>query len=377
MAILIFAGAFGAAYLLHLLSRAFSSWIQSRKFAQAHRCEAPPNERPWDYLGLIKTYETVAFLIQRRMLPSMTAAFEHYGTTYFTTVLGSRVVITCEPENIRQILIDRFVDYDASKGLRDHLFRPLMPSSIFALDGDAWKSARHMFRGVFSNTRAIIDIATFERVYQDMQKQIPTSGTTIDFQRLSNDYTNEAMICFVLGESAHVFNSTSPPEMRNFLDCMKYVKAKIASDGFLGPAHIFTSKRRYNESCAYIQRFIDGKVRSRLARKNEGPREEQKIDSAYCLLDSLIQNSEQCSDVRDALLTILVAGIDSVSSLLSATFWLLSRHPTEYQRLREEILGVVDRQQVPTYDQLKKLTFLRYVLNESKSSIDLSADLSV
>jgi cytochrome P450 len=373
MALLLIPLGFGVGYLLHLVARAFSSWVQSRRFTHAHKCEEPPNERPWDYLGLIKTYETVAFLLQRRMLPSMTAAFERYGTTYFTTVAGSRVVITCQPENIRQILIDRFIDYDASKGLRDHLFKPLMPSSIFALDGDEWKSARHMFRGVFSNTRAIVDVAAFERVYQDMRKLIPTNGTGIDFQHLSNNYTNETMTWFVLGEAAHVFGKEVSPEMRTFLDSMKYVKAKIASDGFLGPAHVFTSKRRYNKSCGYIQQFIDSKIQARLGHKHMSAASKKgQGEMPYCLLDSLIGNSDRCSDIRDALLTILVAGIDSVSSLLSATFWLLARHSKEYERLREEVLTVVGAQQVPTYDQLKRLTLLRHVLNESKCSIHSS-----
>ena len=354
-------------YVAYSLVVASRQWFESRKLWKARRCEEPPRERPWDLLGVIKTYQTISFLLRGEVLASMTSSFNRYGETYSTVVAANTVLITCHPQNIRQILSDRFNDYDASKGVRDHLFKPLMDSSIFALDGPAWKSARAMFRGVFSNTRAITDMQMFERVFHAMLEYIPADGAQFDFQQLSNKYTHETMMFFVLGETSGVFDPNQKPEDREFLGSLHYVKAKIAKDGFLGGAHIFTSKKKFHSACAYLQCRIDRIVEQNFEeRKRMGDREKRDNEQPYCLLESLKENSNNVKEVRDALLTVLVAGIDSVSSLLSATFWLLVRHPLVYDKLRQALLTTIGNKAPPTYEQIKAMSYLRYVLYESK-----------
>lgn len=355
-------------YLVASTIHFFQTRAARRKICETHRCETPPQERPYDFWGVRNAYQLIKHFFNGRILKAMTVAFDTYGHTYSTIILGTPVLFTCDPRNIRQILVDRFSDYYASQGLRDHLFRPLMSGSIFALDGIPWKSARDLFRDVFSNTRSITDIAMFERVFQDMRRQIPVGGKEFDIQELLHMFTTETMFSFVLGESSEVFRSSQTPDKRKFVDSMKLVEAKIAQNGFLGGAHILTSKKQFHASCSFIRNFLGGVVGRKMARlDNQEKIEDPGLGERYCLLISLIQNTTDTEQVIDGLLTVLVAGTGSIAHVLSATFWLLARNPPVYNKLRRVILETVgDERATPTYLQLKSLSYLRHVLNEGE-----------
>jgi cytochrome P450 len=70
--------------------------------------------------------------------------------------------------------------------------------------------------------------------------------------------------------------------------------------------------------------------------------------------------------LRDQIVSILAAGRDTTAALLSLSFWLLLRHPRVVEKLREEIAGLGGVP--PTYEQLKGMTYLRRVLDESKTT---------
>jgi hypothetical protein len=52
-----------------------------------------------------------------------------------------------------------------------------------------------------------------------------------------------------------------------------------------------------------------------------------------------------------------------MTGVLSSTFWLLSRNERVLRSLRARIEEVCGRDP-PTYDQLKSLTYVRYIINE-------------
>lgn len=357
-------------YIAALTIHFFQTRAARRKICETYRCEGPPHERPYDALGILNGYHMITKFLNGQILKAMTVAFDTHGATYSTTILGTQVLFTCDPQNIRQILIDRFDDYHASTGLRDHLFRPLMSGSIFALDGAPWKSARHLYRGVFSNTRAVTDLAMYERVFQEMRQLIPMDGGSVDTQELLEMFTTETMLAFALGESSGVFRSGQTPNKREFVASMKFVEAKIAKDGFLGGAHVLASKKKFHASCSYVRKCLGDAVRQKLAQTMD---QEKKSESSpaterHCLLDSLLQNTADTEQVIDGLLRVLVAGTGSMARVLSATFWLLARHPHVYNKLRGTILETVGPVSLPpTHDQLKSLGFyLHHVLNEGK-----------
>jgi cytochrome P450 len=78
------------------------------------------------------------------------------------------------------------------------------------------------------------------------------------------------------------------------------------------------------------------------------------------------ETGEGMSDqqLRDEVMTLLIAGYETTSVALSWTWYLLSQHPNVEQRLHAELDRVLGGQ-VPTVDSLDKLPYTRMVIQEA------------
>ena len=337
-----------------------------RLFSATHGYQDPPKEGSYDVLGLFKIVRTTRHLLNKTALASTVELFERYGETYASKLLTQTVLFTCDPRNIRHVLVTRFVDYDSSV-VRVHLFRPITEHGIFAVDGADWKIARNLYRSLFSNTRVIMDFEMLEEHVQGLLRCIPPTRESIDLQPLFLNLTLDITTAFALGESVDSLSPYQSAEKKDFVKSLIYVKRIMARDGFLGPVHYLLSKREFYRACGDVHRYVEGIIRRELENKRQSnePGNYKHGSSRFNLLHGLTENSSDLLDLRDGVITVLIAGIDSVASLLSTTFWLLARDKRVYRKLRTSILDAIG-QRHPTYDQVKSLTYLRYVFNESQ-----------
>lgn len=346
------------------ISEILSKYNLSRNASTFGECRDPPSERPYDYFGIVKIISSTRHLLKKTALANTIDLFERYGDTYASRILTQKVFFTCEPRNIKHVLVTRFVDYDSST-VRDHLFRPITEHGIFAVDGPEWRVARDLYRNVFSNTRSIMNIPMQEYHFQRFIRQIPPAGKTFDLHTLFLNLTLDITTSFALGESVDSLSPDQSEEKKQFVAALFYVKKTMARDGFLGPVHVLLSKRGFHKACGDVHRYVERAIAKALEEKRQdghltlgdgGPQ-------GYSLLYSLVKDTDDVLALRDGVITILIAGIDSVASLLSTTFWLLARDQRVFQKLRANILDTIGHD-APTFDQLKSLTFLRHVFNE-------------
>jgi cytochrome P450 len=85
------------------------------------------------------------------------------------------------------------------------------------------------------------------------------------------------------------------------------------------------------------------------------------------LLDMMLRAFDRDSDdevLRDQVITIFLAGYETVANALTWTWYLLSQNPTADQRMFDEIAGVVGNR-VPTVEELPRLRYVEMVLSES------------
>lgn len=75
--------------------------------------------------------------------------------------LGSREVVTMDPENIKAVLATQFEDFGKTETFHTD-WEPFLGDSIFATDGEKWQSGRKLFRPQFTRQR-VSDLDCFER----------------------------------------------------------------------------------------------------------------------------------------------------------------------------------------------------------------------
>lgn len=103
--------------------------------------------------------------------------------------------------------------------------------------------------------------------------------------------------------------------------------------------------------------------------ETEGERitdEEYVNDSDPSILRFLLASREEVSStqLRDDLLSMLVAGHETTGSVLTWTAYLLSKDPSSLRKAQEEVDRVLQGR-LPTYEDIKNLKFLMRCINES------------
>lgn len=109
---------------------------------------------------------------------------------------------------------------------------------------------------------------------------------------------------------------------------------------------------------------VDGYVAEALLHRSAaGPENANENErKRYDLLSELVNTTADSVQIRNELLNVLLAARDTTASLLSHTFFELSRHPAVWTSLHHEVARLDG--QLPTYTQLREMKYVRAVLNE-------------
>jgi hypothetical protein len=181
-----------AAAQYHLL-RTFSFRLRERRLGCA---PAPTFPLKDPVLGIDLFLETIRAIRAGRFQEVFRSRFSRVAPTYWANTLGSWILVTCEPENIKAILQARFDDW-AIAGPRLHAVLPAVgPHSIFSSNGPAWHDSRAMLRPSFVRDQ-VADLECFDRHIQDLLDSMPRDGSKFDFQKLAMCMTMDSSTDFM------------------------------------------------------------------------------------------------------------------------------------------------------------------------------------
>lgn len=175
---------------------------------------------------------------------------------------------------------------------------------------------------------------------------------------------------FLFGESVHSLADTADAATSfatNFYTAQEGLAARFR----LGPLRILHGNKEFKEAVAdvrdYVGRFVQKAIDVRSALDSDVSSEAWKLDEQqYVFLYKLSKQTLDKKELTDQLLSILLAGRDTTAGLLSITFFFLARRPDIWNKLRAEVLTLDGRK--PSFEDLKSMTYLTSVLNESKES---------
>jgi cytochrome P450 len=218
----------------------------------------------------------------------------------------------------------------------------------------------------------------------------PKDGSAFDIQDYFFRLTLDTATEFLFGESTNSlspYNVTGSGPLASCGGEEGFAKAFNQSLDFLverGRAqslYWLVNPPKFRQLVKQVHEVVDYYVDQAL-KKYQHPQEEKYIDSRgdrYVFLDALAKETQDRKTLRDQMLNILLAGRDTTASLLSSSFFYLSRHPRVWNRLREEILRAFPRANgadAITIDQIREVKYLRHFLNEGKRRDISFANLS-
>ncbi|KAF8313151.1 cytochrome P450 [Cantharellus anzutake] len=112
-----------------------------------------------------------------------------------------------------------------------------------------------------------------------------------------------------------------------------------------------------------VDAFIDPLIEDALKEKRKRGMKQRDPDEGN-LVDHLVDMTNDLKLIRDELINILTAARDTTATLLTFTTYLLCLHPDVMATLRKEVLTYVPNGP-PTFDDVRKMRYLRAVLNET------------
>jgi cytochrome P450 len=319
-------------------------------------------------------------------------------TTFHQNMMGAESFFTIEPRNIQAILATQFKDFGLGER-RNGNFAPLLGHGIvsiaisnatrisgadkkqFSSDGEQWAHARSLLRPQFARDQ-VSDLDLEEEHVQNMMRVIPTNSDgwtdVTDLKPLFFRLTIDSATEFLFGESVDSqlsalpgYKSSRPPmavSEKEFALSFDKAQSTIATASRLQEGYWLVYDKAFKEHCRKCHEFIDHYVNLALSKDKSTIQEKSHGKRKYVFLDALAESTRNPIELREHLISILLAGRDTTASLLSYVFMLLSQHEDVYKNLRSVILesfGTYSNPQDITFEGLKACNYLQWVLNET------------
>ncbi|KAH7136528.1 cytochrome P450 [Dactylonectria macrodidyma] len=182
---------------------------------------------------------------------------------------------------------------------------------------------------------------------------------------VAEDFTRLALDTLALCAMNFRFNSYYREDLHPFVEAMGDFLTECGNRQrrpAFAPNFLFrTANDKYFADIATMKKTADEVVQAR--KKNPSERK----DLLAAMLNGVDpQTGERLSDdnITNQLITFLIAGHETTSGMLSFTFYLLLKHPAEYQKVQEEVDQVLGRDAI-TVDHLNKFPYIAAVLREA------------
>lgn len=123
-----------------------------------------------------------------------------------------------------------------------------------------------------------------------------------------------------------------------------------------------TEHRKFSRS----QQFLDARIRDLIQSRRASCHQSQSQDVLSLLLAATDEAGQPLSDkeIRDELVTFLVAGHDTTATALTWTWFLLSQFPTVRTRLAHELATVLGNR-LPTAADVPRLVYTKMIWDET------------
>jgi cytochrome P450 len=268
-----------------------------------------------------------------RPIPFMEDCRRRYGDSFSVTFVGFRtpMVMISDPEAIRALYTER------ANGLppgRSVAIEPIMgPRSILLLEGAEHLARRKLMLPPFHGERMRSYEALMEELVDGEIERWPLDSEFAIHPRMQA-ITLEVILRVVFGVS-------DPARLQK----LRGLLGKVLSDTAAPAAQLATLVTRRVPDHGPWARFqallreVDQPLYEEIAERRADPDLGERDDILSALVAARFEDGEGMSDseLRDQLMTLLLAGHETTATALAWAFDMLLRHPAELGKLRGEI----------------------------------------
>ncbi len=279
---------------------------------------------------------------------------DQYGDYVKLKLIRGEGVLLVNPEAIEDVLVRKKRQF--VKGRATRSLRPLLGNGLLVSEGDFWRRQRRLAQPAFHKDR----IARYaERMVALGQRMLDrwTPGQAMD--------VHEEMMAVTLSIVADALFSSDVSQSAG--DVGRGLEATLrhfqwwSRNGFLVPLWVPVGP---NVMFLRARRRLDAVVNGIITERREsGERQDDLLDMLLAARDE-DGSAMSPKQVRDEVMTLMLAGHETTANSLTWTFYLLSQHPEIEAPLLDEVRAVLQGRS-PSIADLPNLKYTEMVVKES------------
>ncbi|KAI3956387.1 hypothetical protein MKW92_034190 [Papaver armeniacum] len=325
----------------------------------------------------------VTDLFDRPLFFSLYDWFLQHGSVYKLAFGPKAFVVVSDPIVARYILRENAFSYD--KGVLADILEPIMGKGLIPADLETWKLRRRVIAPGFHTLflEAMVKIftdcsdRTITKIDRLLEVEERLGGNTIELD-LEAEFSNLALDIIGLGVFNYDFGSVSKesPVIKAVYGTL--FEAEHRSTFYIPywklplARWLVPRQRKFHNDLKVINDCLDGLIRNAKDTREETDVEKlQQRDYSNLKDASLLRFlvDMRGADVdgrqlRDDLMTMLIAGHETTAAVLTWAVFLLAQNPEKMRKAQAEIDSVIGRGKT-TYECVKNLEYIRLIVVES------------
>jgi cytochrome P450 len=311
----------------------------------------PPGPRGEFVFGNTRQYARDPFAF-------LTACADAYGDVVRFDLGPLETYMLTAPDEIERVLVTDAARYQ-KPDFQDDALGTLLGDGLLLSEGETWREQRELANPAFNMSR-IVGLADLMTDRTEAMLEEWADGDTVDVEVEMARLTVKIIVEAMLG--VDIDDETTRTVQEN----LEPLGARFEPDPlrFVLPDWAPTQENRdYAAAVETMEGVIDDIVAERRGTEY-GEDGEAPMDFLSILLRAQNEGRQTETQIRDEMMTMLLAGHDTTALTLTYTWYLLSQHPEVERRVHEE-LATVCGGETPTMADVREFEYLEWVLQES------------
>jgi cytochrome P450 len=312
----------------------------------------PPGPRGEPLFGNSRQYANDPFEFLR-------ACADAYGDVVRVDLGPMETYVLTNPADIERVLVSEDAKF-AKPEFQDDALGRLLGDGLLLSEGDTWRKQRELANPAFDMSR-IAGIASTMADHAERTVESWEAGDELDVEVEMARLTVRIIADAMLG------TDLSDERVETIQSNLEPLGARFEPDPFrfVTPDWLPTpGNRQYEAAVRTLEDVVADIVDERRGTEGSAEDDDPPMDLLSILLRAEARGEQSREQIRDEVMTMLLAGHDTTALTLTYALYLLSEHPEAERRVHEELDRVCSAGP-PTFAETRELTHLDRVLQET------------
>jgi cytochrome P450 len=312
--------------------------------------KTPPGPKGEPLFGSSRTYARDPF----RFISALERA---YGDVARFDMGPMDTVMLCDPTAIERVLVSE-ADHFRKPDFQGDALGDLLGDGLLLSEGETWEQQRKLANPAFSMARLS---GMADRITDHAEDRIAdwSHGDVIDAEQSMTRVTLDVILDLMMGVEL------SEQRVQTIEEQLLPLGQRFEPDPirFAMPQWMpMPDDAEFDRAVRTLDEVLDDIIAVR--EESLGTAEDGPMDFLSVLLRARDDGNQSPEQLRDEMMTMLLAGHDTTALTLTYTWFLLSEHPEVEQRVHEELDDVIGDDR-PGMEHVRELDYLEWVIQEA------------